>query len=221
MTISIPSPNPSRESEVKHIDHNDSVRSTYLSIEDIKAMGESIARKGVDSLPAFTAFDFFARHKENEKEILRVYRTTAADVEAGETITPAAEWLLDNHYIVEEAIQEVRRDFPRRFYRELPTIDVDGVQVPRTLVLAWLYVAHTHSTVSQESLTALVDGFQLGETLRIGELWAVPSLVRYVLVENLRRISSRVERSGAYAAVRTRRPMNSCVWTIRRRLRSI
>ncbi|MFP3545079.1 glucoamylase family protein [Rhizobium sp. SIMBA_035] len=195
MSISNPSPTPSRDSETKQIDHNDSIRSTYLSIEDIKAMGEMVARSGAESLPAFAPFDFFARHKENEKEILRVYRTTAADVESGETITPAAEWLLDNHYIVEEAIQEVRRDFPRRFYRELPTVSVGGAQIPRTLVLAWLYVAHTHSTVSQESLTALVDGFQQTETLKIGELWAVPSLVRYVLVENLRRISSRVERS--------------------------
>ncbi|MDM9624461.1 glucoamylase family protein [Rhizobium sp. S152] len=195
MTISVTSPSPSRESEAKQIDHNDSIRSTYLSIEDIKAMGASVASNGVDALPAFTPFDFFARHKENEKEILRVYRTTATDVEAGETITPAAEWLLDNHYIVEEAIQEVRRDFPKKFYRELPTINLGGTQVPRTLALAWLYVAHTHSTISQESLTALVDGFQQHETLRIGELWALPSLVRYVLVENLRRISSRVERS--------------------------
>ena len=69
-------------------------------------MGEAVVVNGVDKLPAFAPFDFFARHKENEKEILRVYRTTATDVEAGETITPAAEWLLDNHYIVEEAIQE-------------------------------------------------------------------------------------------------------------------
>ncbi|NKL04840.1 protein ndvB [Rhizobium leguminosarum bv. viciae] len=195
MSISHLSPSLPRESETKQIDHNGSIRSTYLSNEDIKAMGDAVARNGVDKLPAFAPFDFFARHKENEKEILRVYRTTATDVEAGETITPAAEWLLDNHYIVEEAIQEVRRDFPRRFYRELPTMVVGGVEVPRTLVLAWLYVAHTHSTISQESLTALVDGFQASETLRIGELWALPSLVRYVLVENLRRISSRVEAS--------------------------
>ncbi|NMN71229.1 cyclic beta-1,2-glucan synthetase [Rhizobium sp. 57MFTsu3.2] len=195
MSISATSPSPSRESEPKQIDHNDSIRSTYLSIENIKAMAATVAARGVDSLPAFAPFDFFARHKENEKEILRVYRTTATDVESGETITPAAEWLLDNHYIVEEAIQEIRRDFPRRFYRELPTINVNGVQIPRTLALAWLYVAHTQSTISQESLTALVDGFQQGETLRIGELWALPSLVRYVLVENLRRISIRVERS--------------------------
>jgi cyclic beta-1,2-glucan synthetase len=195
MSISTPSPSPSREFESKQIDHNDSIRLTYLSIEDIRTMGDNIARLGVDSLPAFTDFDFFARHKENEKEILRVYRTTAADVESGETITPAAEWLLDNHYIVEEAIQEVRRDFPRRFYRELPTIGVGPARIPRILALAWLYVSHTHSTISQESLTALVDGFQQTETLRIGELWALPSLVRYVLIENLRRISSRVERS--------------------------
>src|SRR5262245_8794137 len=125
MSISATSPSPSRVSEPKQIDHNDSIRSTYLSVENIKAMGAAVAARGVDSLPAFAPFDFFARHKENEKEILRVYRTTATDVESGETITPAAEWLLDNHYIVEEAIQEIRRDFPRRFYRELPTIDVN------------------------------------------------------------------------------------------------
>lgn len=112
MSISHLSPSLPREPDMKQIDHNGSIRSTYLSIEDIKAMGDAVARNGVDQLPAFAPFDFFARHKENEKEILRVYRTTATDVEAGETITPAAEWLLDNHYIVEEAIQEVRRDFP-------------------------------------------------------------------------------------------------------------
>ncbi|MGO7823220.1 hypothetical protein ACC684_39725, partial [Rhizobium ruizarguesonis] len=76
---------------------------------------------------------------------------TATDVEAGETITPAAEWLLDNPSIVEEAIQEVRRDFPRRFSRELPPLVVGGVAVPRTLVLALLSIAHPPRTISQES----------------------------------------------------------------------
>ena len=160
MNISSPSPSLSRESDKKQIDQSDSIRSTYLSNEDIRVLGEDVARNAVSALPAFAPFDFFARNRENEKEILRVYRTTATDVEAGETITPAAEWLLDNHYIIEEAIHEVRRDFPRRFYRELPLMKVDGVGIPRTLVLAWLYVAHTHSTVSEESLTALVEGFQ-------------------------------------------------------------
>jgi cyclic beta-1,2-glucan synthetase len=184
-----------RESEAKQIDHNGSIRSTYLSMEELKACGAETARTANLHLPAYTPFDFFSRHKENDREILRVYRSTAADVAAGAAITPAAEWLLDNHYVVEEALQEVRRDFPRKFYRQLPVITVAGHEIPRTLAIAWLYVAHTHSTVSRESLTAIVDGFQEVETLKIGELWALPSMVRYVLIENLRRISIRVERS--------------------------
>ncbi|WP_244483877.1 GH36-type glycosyl hydrolase domain-containing protein [Rhizobium sp. Root482] len=190
-----PQTTPSREAEIKPIDYNDSIRSTYFTIDELHACGAALAREGAKSLPGFFPFDFRARHRENENEIFRVYRVTAGDVEAGATITPAAEWLLDNHYLVEEAIQEVRRDFPRKFYRQLPTIDVGGVTIPRTLALAWLYVSHTHSTVSRESLTAMVEGFQENETLKIGELWALPSIVRFVLIENLRRIAIRVDRS--------------------------
>src|SRR5690606_5077871 len=151
-----------------------------------------LAQNSTAHLAGFTPLDFFERHRENEQEILRVYRSTAADVEKGATITPAAEWLLDNYYVIEEAIQEVRRDFPPRFYRQLPTITMEGTTIPRVMALAWLYVAHTHSTVSTESLTALVEGYQRHKPLQIGELWALPSIIRFVLIDNLRRISIRV-----------------------------
>jgi cyclic beta-1,2-glucan synthetase len=184
-----------RETEGKQIDHNEAIRATYFNAEDLRACGEALARDGTQSLPGFMSFDFRERHKENEKEILRVYRSTARDVEAGATITPAAEWLLDNHYIVEEAIQEVRRDFPRKFYKQLPTMRVGSIEIPRVLALAWLYVAHTHSSLSRDNLTAMTEGFQVHQSLEIGELWALPSFMRFVLIENLRRISIRVERS--------------------------
>jgi cyclic beta-1,2-glucan synthetase len=185
----------SRETEGKQIDHNEAIRATYFNAEALRSCGEALARDGAQTLPGFTSFEFRERHKENEKEILRVYRSTAKDVEAGATITPAAEWLLDNHYIVEEAIQEVRRDFPKKFYNQLPTMRIGNVEIPRVLALAWLYVAHTHSTVSRDNLTAMTEGFQIHQSLEIGELWALPSFLRFVLIENLRRISIRVERS--------------------------
>lgn len=195
MSFHITPPAAARDSETKQIDHNDSIRSVYFNIDELKACGSDLSQSGSPALPGFTEFDFFARHRENEKEILRVYRTTAVDSENGLTITPAAEWLLDNHYVIEEAIQEVRRDFPKKFYRQLPTMKIGNAEIPRALALAWLYVAHTHSTVSRESLTALVEGFQAHKTLQIGEIWALPSFLRFVLIENLRRISIRVERS--------------------------
>ncbi|MCK8781404.1 protein ndvB [Rhizobium sp. NTR19] len=184
-----------REPEAKQIDHNDSIRATYFNTEELRECGESLGRQGTSSLPGLTDFDFLKRHKENEKEILRVYRATAVDVDAGATITPAAEWLLDNYYIIEEAIQEVRRDFPPKFFRQLRTTTVGNIEMPRALALAWLYVAHTHSSLSSESLAAMVEAYQSQEPLEIGELWALPSFIRFVLIENLRRIATRVDRS--------------------------
>ena len=195
MSFQNPQPASSRDTEAKQIDHNDSIRSTYFNIDALRECGEKLGKEGTSSLPGFLEFDFFKRHQENEKEIFRVYRATAADVDAGASITPAAEWLLDNYYIVEEAIQEVRRDFPKKFYRQLPTMTVAGQEIPRVLAVAWLYVAHTHSSVSQDALAAMVDGFQVEEPLEIGELWALPSFIRFVLIENLRRIATRVDRS--------------------------
>ncbi|MDY6960749.1 MAG: protein ndvB, partial [Pseudomonadota bacterium] len=191
---STPSASP-RDPDAKQIDHNDSIRASYLANDELRELGRSFGRDGLQNLPEFSEFEFFARHRSNDKEILRVYRSIAADVDAGAAITPAAEWLLDNHYVVEEAIQEVRRDFPRRFYKQLPRVKIDGQQMPRVMALAWLYVAHTHSTISKDSLAAMVEGFQETDPLEIGELWALPSILRFVLIENLRRIAVRVDRS--------------------------
>ena len=81
------------------------------------------------------------------------------------------------------------------FTGELPTITVDGREVPRALALAWIYVAHVDSTVSASMFQAIVEGYQSVDPLRIGELWALPSLLRFVLTENLRRLALRVNRA--------------------------
>src|SRR5690606_7191893 len=60
------------------------------------------------------------------------------------------------------------------------------------LAIVWAYVAHNDSAVSADGFRAIVDGFQDVQPLRIGELWALPSVLRFVLVENLRRLSLRV-----------------------------
>jgi cyclic beta-1,2-glucan synthetase len=195
MSLDTPKPGSSRETDVKQIDHNDSIRATYLTIEDLRDCGVRLGRGEGEELPGLMSFEFFQQHSDNEKEILRVYRAAALDVDAGASITPAAEWLLDNYYIVEEAIQEVRRDFPKKFFKQLPTRVIQGQKMPRVLALAWLYVAHTHSGVNRETLAAMVEGFQENEPLEIGELWALPSFIRFVLIENLRRIATRVDRS--------------------------
>ena len=159
-------------------------------------LGESLAQKRSRLFYGLEPFDFQARIRENADKILAVYRSTNAAQARGDMVTPAAQWLLDNNYLVEETIFQIKRDLPRRFYRELPTLTLpDGTSVPRALALAWVYVAHSDSTVSAQIFKAIVEGFQSVEPLKIGELWALPSLLRFVLIENLRRIAVRVNRA--------------------------
>ncbi|TIN71754.1 MAG: hypothetical protein E5Y30_10295, partial [Mesorhizobium sp.] len=151
------------------------IRSNYLPEERLRLLGESLAKGDLTDLFGLTPFDFQARVRDSAKKILEVYRSTNAAQARGETITPAAQWLLDNNYLVEETIFQVKRDLPRRFYRQLPTLKLpDNGSVPRALALAWTYVAHSDSSVSATMFKSIVQGFQSVEPLKIGELWALP-----------------------------------------------
>ena len=172
------------------------IRSTYLHKEALRELGAALARPGAAADAALGKLDFLERNEDNSAKIIEIYRITNDAQAAGEAITPAAQWLLDNHYLIEESIAQVRQNLPAHFYRELPTMKTaTGRPVPRVLALAWEYVAHTDSTVSAEMLRTVVEGYQSEKPLRIGELWALPAMLRFVLTENLRRLALRVNRS--------------------------
>ncbi|TIX37057.1 MAG: hypothetical protein E5V36_24400, partial [Mesorhizobium sp.] len=155
------------------------IRSNFLPEDRLRALGAALANGDAKDLFGLTPFDFQARIRDSARKILDVYRSTNAAQARGETITPAAQWLLDNNYLVEETIFQIKRDLPRRFYRQLPTLKLsDGSSVPRALAVAWTYVAHSDSSVSSAMFKAIVEGFQSVEPLKIGELWALPSLLR-------------------------------------------
>ncbi len=172
------------------------IRSQFLPEDRLRALGEKLARGEVSDLAGLEAFDFQARIRENARKILEVYRTINAAQGKGEAITPAAQWLLDNNYLVEETIYQIKRDLPRRFYRQLPRLQLaNGRTIPRALAISWAFVAHSDSSVSAPMFKAIVEGFQSVEPMKIGEIWALPSLLRFVLIENLRRLAVRVANS--------------------------
>ena len=102
------------------------IRAHFLHEDRLRALGESLARNEVVSFHGLEPFDFQARIRENAAKILEVYRSTNAAQARGDMVTPAAQWLLDNNYLVEETIFQIKRDLPRRFYRELPTLTLAG-----------------------------------------------------------------------------------------------
>ncbi len=143
------------------------------------------------------------RLDDNATELLKVYRDICAAVATGKTVTPAAEWLVDNYHLVEEQISQTRSDLPEGFYKQLPKLS-DGPLIghPRIFGAVWAYVAHTDSHFDPKTLSTFLNAYQSVEAFTIGELWAAAIALKLILIENLRRISqrmniARVEREAA------------------------
>jgi cyclic beta-1,2-glucan synthetase len=114
-------------------------------------------------------------------------------VKAGTRITPAAEWFIDNYYIVEEQIRTARRHLPRGYNRELPRLaNGQHAGTPRVYDLVLELVSHSHGRIDLDSLRAFVTSYQSVSALRLGELWAIPIMLRLALIENLGRVVSAV-----------------------------
>ena len=118
-------------------------------------------------------------------------RLTAAAA-AGADVGPAGEWLLDNFHVVQEHIREVRESLPRSYYRELPEL-ADGplAGYPRVYDLVITLISHTEGRVDIDNVDLFVSAFQAEVPLRIGELWAIPAMLRLGLIENVRRMALR------------------------------
>jgi cyclic beta-1,2-glucan synthetase len=173
------------------------IRAELFSAERLEQHAESLAaaQDVVDSDSA-PGRPLLPRVLENGRRLLEYYRATAHAVELEQSITPAAEWLLDNFYIVEEQLREIRDDLPVGFYRKLPKLASGHLEgYPRVYGVAWAYVAHTDSRLDPEVLRRFVMAYQRVQPLTIGELWAVAIIIRIVMVENLRRIAERIVRS--------------------------
>jgi cyclic beta-1,2-glucan synthetase len=111
----------------------------------------------------------------------------------GVDISPAGEWLLDNWYVILEHVREIGASMPRGFYRELPKLASGPLAgYPRVYELAIELIAHTEGHLELATIDLFSREFQRVSLLTVGELWAIPTMFRLGLVENIRRMALRV-----------------------------
>ncbi len=172
------------------------IRGELFSAERLEQHAENLAAAQVVSQDVGEGKQLLPRVLENGRILLEYYRATANAMQQGGTITPAAEWLVDNFYIVEEQLREIRDDLPRGFYKRLPKLASGHLEgYPRVFGVAWAFVAHTDSRFEPDLLRRFVNAYQKVQPLTIGELWALAITLRVVLVENLRKLADSIVRS--------------------------
>ena len=169
------------------------IRAELYSIERLEQFAVSLAEEHRQTAQPKKFRKLLPRLEDNGRVLLDAYQNLSDAIRRERVISPAAEWLVDNFHIVEEQVREVREDLPRGFYRELPKLTSGEFEgYPRIYAIAVALVAHTDSHLDVETLRRFLKAYQSVTPLNIGELWAIAITLRLVLVENLRRLATRI-----------------------------
>lgn len=173
---------------------NISIQNASLTVEELEdharrsSMGHSVSSKrNTLNWP-------IVRMNDNYSYILSVYKSLNEDINQKRTVTPAAEWLLDNFYIIEEQVKGIRRDLTKKDYYNLPVLKNGPLKgYTRVFAIAMEVVGQLDGQIEEHTLLKYLEAYQSHNILFDREIWVIPTMLRLVLIENLRTICGRIE----------------------------
>ncbi len=167
------------------------IAAEIFSVDRLEQHAESLAKAQEVSPVSTAGISLRGRLRSNALGLHAAFHTLIVGIRKGRAVTPAAEWLVDNYYIVDEHIRAVRRDLPAGFYKQLPKLSSGPLRgYPRVYGIAWAIVAHTDNRFELNTLYRFCRAYQKIQPLTVGELWAVSITLRVMLIENLTRLAS-------------------------------
>lgn len=115
------------------------------------------------------------------------------------SLSYASEWILDNYYVIQQALKQIKEDLPLNYYRQLPKL-ADGPlkDFPRAYAIANAVVSFQDEAVDILDLQTILTQFQEQVPLTMGELWAMPVFLRYALIENLAHVLVSIIQPSVY-----------------------
>ncbi|MCA1600627.1 MAG: hypothetical protein LC776_02925, partial [Acidobacteria bacterium] len=158
------------------------IREEIFSVERLEQYAQTLAAEHRIVRKKGRAY-LLPRLENNGRKLVAAYRTLVEALRGGRSISPAAEWLVDNFHIIEEQLREIREDLPKSYYYELPKLaDGELKDYPRIYAVAIALIAHTDSRLETNTLRRFIAAYQTVSPLTIGELWAVAISLRLALV---------------------------------------
>ena len=174
------------------------IRSEIFGLQRFAQHGRSLGETHRAARAGSRSAAFFPRLRNNIQTLREAHRYIGIQARTGYDISPAAEWLLDNFHLIEAQLEEINEGLPRRYFRALPVLlDEPLAGLPRVYGVAWAFVAHTDGAFDEDLLTKFLSAYQETRELSLGEMWALPTTLRVVLIENLRRLAERVATNKA------------------------
>ena len=174
------------------------IRSEIFGLQRFAQHGRSLGETHRAARPSPRAVSFFPRLRENIHTLVETHRYIGLQAATGYDVSPAAEWILDNFHLIEAQLEEIHAGLPRSYFRSLPVLQDEPLSgLPRVYGIAWAFVAHTDGAFDESLLVHFLSAYQETRELNLAEMWALPTTLRVVLVENLRRLAEHVATNKA------------------------
>lgn len=172
-----------------YIELEENFHTEILSSEKMKQHGLILAKS--HKLMIKNSSDrMLERLDNNEKVLLEVRKLLVECIRSENPITPAAEWLLDNFYLIEEQVVIARKHLPKGYSEGLPyLVNGSSAGMPRVYDIVSEMISHSDGRIDIRGLEEFINSYQKNSLLSLGELWAVPIMLRLSVLENLRRVS--------------------------------
>lgn len=101
-------------------------------------------------------------------------------------LTKVSEWLLDNEFQLRRCVRQIDEDLSKEFYQRLPRLGAPEYQgLPRVMAVARALLDGSQLQVSLASVVEFVNIYQEGGALTIAELWALPTMLRLICLEEI------------------------------------
>ncbi len=152
---------------------------TQNEFEDLAV---ELAQKLITCAPRRSSFPVRDRLKKFTLFFQSSYDYLDESTKAQITTSPAAEWLLDNFYVLAQAIRQVERDMPADYYHRLPKT---GEGWTRIQIVARALTLGKNTRFEIEWIKNFIQAFQELTPLSVGELWALPLMLRLTVMESL------------------------------------
>ncbi|MEP6725917.1 MAG: glucoamylase family protein [Bacteroidota bacterium] len=168
------------------------LREELFSTAQLERFGKTLAARHKISLqPAKD--HLLKRLADNEETLQEVRKLLNNSIKKKYQISPAGEWLIDNFYLIEEHIRIAKTHFPKNYSEDLPQLsDGTSAGLTRCYDLVLQIISHSDGRIDIDSLSNFVTAYQTVTQLKLGELWAIPIMLRLALIENIRRVSARL-----------------------------
>ena len=133
------------------------------------------------------------RLMDNYNFIQITYNTLNEHIKNNIGIYPAGEWLLDNFYIIEETVKNIKNDLTKKKYKNFPGISTGTYKgFARIYVLASEIISYTDSKVDEETLTLSLLAYERRKTLSMEEIWNLPIFLNIAIIENIRVVCEKI-----------------------------